>query len=155
MSSHSSKAAQSEAAPNSKLNPFAREFKLNVNAPSFTPGSKPVKPQGSAPPPGRAGQGSGPGGASAPSLPPSQPSAAPRPGYMLTNPSPPSTCSTLLTMRLRRLCCQAWFPVLISQNAGAIASNRLAFAFAACVSQCQSAQRTKGSVPKPEQSLWS
>ncbi|KAL3159495.1 hypothetical protein ABBQ38_009913 [Trebouxia sp. C0009 RCD-2024] len=89
MSSDSSKAAQSEAAPSSKLNPFAREFKLNVNAPSFTPGSKPAKPQGSVTPPGRAGQGSGPRPASAPSLPLSQHSAAPRPGYMLISFPPP------------------------------------------------------------------
>lgn len=71
--------AQPEAAPKSKLNPFAREFKLNVNAPSFTPAGKPAKLQGSAPPSGGATQGAAP--VPAPSLPLSQPSAGPGPGY--------------------------------------------------------------------------
>ena len=49
----------SAAVPKSKLNPFAREFKLNVNAPSFTPGSKPPQIQSSAASTA-AGQGSSP-----------------------------------------------------------------------------------------------
>ena len=65
--------AQPAGTPKSKLNPFAREFKLNVKAPSFTPASK---PSGSALPPGGAGQGPGP--VPAGSLPPSQPSGGPR-----------------------------------------------------------------------------
>ena len=52
-----SSTAQPASTPKSKLNPFAREFKLNVKAPSFTPASKPA---GSALPPGGAGQGPGP-----------------------------------------------------------------------------------------------
>ncbi|DBA86079.1 hypothetical protein WJX77_004980 [Trebouxia sp. C0004] len=69
-----SSTAQPAGTPKSKLNPFAREFKLNVKAPSFTPASK---PSGSALPPGGAGQGPGP--VPAASLPPSQPSGGPRP----------------------------------------------------------------------------
>jgi len=71
-----SSTAQPAGTPKSKLNPFAREFKLNVKAPSFTPASKPSNPSGSALPPGGAGQGPGP--MSAGSLPPSQPSGGPR-----------------------------------------------------------------------------
>ena len=70
--------AQPQAASKSRLNPFAREFKLNVNAPSFTPGGQPAKPPGSALPVDGAGQGAGP--ASTPSLPPSQPSTGLRSG---------------------------------------------------------------------------
>ena len=83
--SESSLNPHSGAAPKSKLNPFAREFKLNVNAPSFTPGSKPAKPHGSAPSSGPPGQGAGQGvsPASLPSLPPPQAPAGPRPGWAL------------------------------------------------------------------------
>lgn len=89
MSNDSGKAAQAQAAPSSKLNPFAREFKLNVKAPSFTPVSKPAQPQSSAAPAGRAGQ--GPGTASAPPLPPSQHSSGPGPGYTFApKPLPPA-----------------------------------------------------------------
>jgi hypothetical protein len=59
-----SSTAQPAGTPKSKLNPFAREFKLNVKAPSFTPASKPA---GSALPP-----------VPAASLAPSQPSSGPR-----------------------------------------------------------------------------
>ena len=59
-------------APASKLNPFAREFKLNVNAPAFTPTSK---PSSSAAALGGAAQ-PGPGAASAPALPQTQSSGA-------------------------------------------------------------------------------
>jgi len=68
-----SSTAQPAGTPKSKLTPIAREFKLNVKAPSFTPASKPA---GSALPPGGAGQGPGP--VPAASLAPSQPSSGPR-----------------------------------------------------------------------------
>lgn len=67
-----SSTAQPASTPKSKLNPFAREFKLNVKAPSFTPTSK---PSSSALPPGGAGQGPGPVPAAS-----SQFSGGPRPG---------------------------------------------------------------------------
>ncbi len=73
--SNESSIAPAAATPKSKLNPFAREFKLNVNAPSFTPTSKPSSLQGSATPFGGAGQGSRPASAA------SQAPAGPRSPY--------------------------------------------------------------------------
>ena len=113
MSNDSGKAAQAqpEPPPNSKLNPFAQEFKLNVNAPSFTPVSKPAQPQGSAAPGGRAGPAAGPGPASASSLPPSHHSTGPRPGYTSAQLwTPPPTLRLHITV-LRCYCAGSTFHV--------------------------------------------
>ncbi len=103
-----SSAAQPAGTPKSKLNPFAREFKLNVKAPSFTPASK---PSGSALPPGGAGQGPGP--VLAGPLAPSQPSGGPRLGPYLIS----SHQSLLLVSGFCVLCC---VPVFVHVPCGPV-----------------------------------